>query len=355
MTGWRAACLAVAVSAAPCAAHAAGRCEIVSETGGTASATYDPFSASPTVANINGVRMIRLRGTGGELVTQITYYLKARATGFDGATMKVVSGSGSGGTGTNYNQNILVAANGTPPALNNNPTPPPGTFRWTFNAGNNGSAPFNLNYQLSLPPGLDVAASTQLVFDLYYSCRAKAQTGPATFEDTGMLPGALGLNLTVLNALQAYFNGQASANTLSFDYGEVGTLDTPTVTGTPASYTKNGFINVRSSGAYSVTLTSDNNYRMTYPGGNPATPDQSLTYSATLVGQTRSGTSGSGTAVPAITKQCQRGGVPAPGNQLPLSVTLTEGGRTKTPAPVYSDRLVITIAPIVSTQVGACP
>jgi hypothetical protein len=74
-----------------------------------------------------------------------------------------------------------------------------------------------------------------------------------------------------------------------------------------------------------------------------------------LLGQTRSGTSGSGAAVPAITRQCLRAGVPAPGSQLPLAVTLTEGGTAKTPAPVYSDRLVITIAPIVSTSLTSCP
>ena len=102
-------------------------------------------------------------------------------------------------------------------------------------------------------------------------------------------------------------------------------------------------------------MTSDNKYRLTYPGGNPAVPAQSLTYSLTLLGQTRSGTSGSGAAVPSLTRQCLRAGVPAPGTQLPLSVTLTEGGTTKTPAPVYSDRLVITIAPIVSTAVNSCP
>ncbi|CAM3096044.1 hypothetical protein SPAN111604_03490 [Sphingomonas antarctica] len=336
------------------AAGAAGRCDIESSTGGTSSATYDPFSASPTIANINGVQMIRLRGTGGELATQITYYLKARATGFDGSTLQVVSGSGGGGNGEGYNNNILVAANGAPPPLNNNSPPPAGTFKWNF-GNSNGSAGFTLNYRLTLPAGLDTASSTQLVFDLYYRCKARSLDGTQTFDDTGMIPGALGLNLTVRNALQAYFNGQASANTLSFDFGEVGATGTATVAGTPASYTRSGFINVRSSGAYSVSLASDNNFRLTYPGGNPATPAQSLTYSATLLGQTRSGSSGSGAAVSPITRQCLRAGVPAPGNQLPLSVTLTEGGTTKTPAPVYADRLVITIAPIVSTAVTSCP
>ena len=335
-------------------AHAAGRCEVDSQTGGSSSSTYDPFSPTPTVADINGVQMIRLRGSGGELATQITFYLKARATGFDGSTLQVLSGTGSGGSGQGYNNNILVAANGTPPTLNNNTPPPAGTFKWTFGGGN-GPSTFTLNYRLTLPAGLDTAASTQLVVDLYYSCKARSLNGAQTFDDTGTIAGALGLNLTVANALQAYFNGQASANTLSFDFGEVGSTTTATVGATPASYTRNGFINVRSTGAYSVSLTSDNNFRLTYPGGNPATPAQSLTYSATLLGQTRSGTSGSGTAVSPITRQCLRAGVPAPGSQLPLSVTLTEGGTTKTAAPVYSDRLVITIAPIVSTAVTSCP
>jgi hypothetical protein len=346
------ACLAGLAAAST--AQASGRCEIDSSSGGTSTASYDPFSPNPTVANIIGSQMIRLRGSGGELVTQITFYLKARAANFDGSTLQVLSGSGSGGSGEGYNNNILVNSMAAGPTLANNSPPPAGTFKWNF-PNNNSSAPFTLNYRMTIPAGLDTAASTQLVFDLYYSCRAKSQNGQQSFDDTGIVPGAVGLNVQVLNALRAYFNGQASANTLSFDFGELGTTTTATVTGTPASYTRNGFVNVRSSGAYSVTMASDNNFRMTFPGGNPATPAQSLTYSATLLGQTRSGTSGSGAAVPPITRQCLRAGVPAPGNQLPLSVTLTEGGTQKTPAPVYSDRLVITIAPIVSTNLATCP
>ena len=340
--------------AAATTAHAAGRCDVESQAGGTSSANYDPFAASPTIANINGVQMFRIRGTGNEVTTGVTFYFKARATGFDGSTLQVLSGSGSGGSGEGFNNNILVGSAQAGPALNNNSPPPAGTFKWTFGSGNT-NAPFSLNYRLTLPAALNTAASTQLVFDLYYSCTARSVNGAQTFTDTGTIAGAVGLNVSVLNALQAYFNGQASANTLSFDLGEVGTTTTATVGATPATYTRNGFINVRSSGAYSVSLTSDNNFRMTYPGGNPATPAQSLTYSATLLGQTRSGTSGSGAAVPPITRQCLRAGVPAPGSQLPLVVTLTEGGTAKTPAPVYSDRLVITIAPIVSTSLTSCP
>lgn len=335
-------------------AHAAGRCDVQSLTGGTSSSNYDPFSPTPTLATINGVQFIRRPGTGGELATEITFYLKARSTSFDGSTLQILSGGGSGGSGEGYNNNILVGASASPPPLNNNSPPPPGTFKWTFGSGN-GNGTFTLNARMMLPAGIDTAASAQLVFDLYYSCRARAQSGAQTFEDTGVIPGAIGLNVIVRNALQAYFNGQASANTLSFDFGEVGTTTTATVGATPASYTRSGFITVRSSGAYSVSLGSDNNFRLTYPGGNPATPAQSLTYSATLLGQTRSGTSGSGAAVSPITRQCLRAGVPAPGNQLPLSVTLTEGGTAKTPAPVYADRLVITIAPMVSTAVTGCP
>jgi hypothetical protein len=341
--------------AAATTAHAAGRCDVESQTGGTATANYDPFATTPTISNINGVQMFRLRGTGNEITTGVTFYLKARATGFDGSTLMVLTGSGSGGSGEGYNNNILVGSAQAGPALNNNSPPPAGTFKWTFNPALNTNAPFTLNYRLTLPAGLNTAASTQLVFDLYYSCTARSVNGQQTFTDTGTIAGAVGLNVSVLNALQAYFNGQASANTLSFDFGEVGNTTTATVNAAPVTYTRNGFINVRSSGAYSVSLTSDNNFRMTYPGGNPATPAQSLTYSATLLGQTRSGTSGSGAAVPPITRQCLRAGVPAPGNQLPLSVTLTEGGTTKTPAPVYSDRMVVTIAPIVSTSLTSCP
>ncbi|HTI30929.1 MAG TPA: hypothetical protein VL405_02270 [Sphingomonas sp.] len=340
--------------AAASGAHAAGRCAVQSQTGGTASANYDPFSASPATVTINGVQFIRVRGTNNEITTQITFYLKARTTGFDGATLQVLSGSGSGGSGEGYNSNILVGANQAGPSLNNNSPPPAGTFKWTFGGGT-GTNAFTLNTRMTLPAGIDTAASAQLVFDLYYSCVARDLAGTQMFTDTGTIPGAIGLNVTVLNALQAYFNGQASANTLSFDFGEVGTTTTATITSAPVTYTRSGFVNVRSSGAYSVALTSDNNFRLTFPGGNPATPAQSLTYSATLLGQTRSGTSGSGAAVAPITRQCLRAGVPAPGTQLPLAVTLTEGGTTKTPAPVYSDRLVITVTPIVSTAVTSCP
>jgi spore coat protein U-like protein len=137
------------------------------------------------------------------------------------------------------------------------------------------------------------------------------------------------IRIDVQSAVQASYAGPP------FDFGEVGDLTDAQA----QSFSIVGMVRVASTGPYSVALSSANAYRMTYPGGSPAISTQSLRYSVRLLGQTRDST------WPIFsTIACARAG--SAGQNLPISVTLREGGEDKSPAPDYQDTLTITVTPL---------
>jgi hypothetical protein len=203
------------------------------------------------------------------------------------------------------------------------------------------------NVQVTVPAGADLSAGGNITFDIVYKCLGTGGLADVTTATT--LAQAITINVNVLSALQASYVGPV------LDFGEVGDKTTAQVQGAPGTYTKTGDIRVASSGAYEINMTSTNNYRLTFPGGNPATSGQSLAYSASLVGITRNGVSGAPVAGQTpITKTCARAGVG--GILLPVRVVLTEGGSLKTPAPAYTDFLNVTVTPQAALIGGsACP
>ncbi len=172
-----------------------------------------------------------------------------------------------------------------------------------------------------------------------YSHAAPRVDGPPT-QQTGQISNAVQFPVTVLSALQASYAGTA------LDFGEVGDKTTTQVLATPASYTTPSInrVSVRSSGPYSVTLSSQNAYRLTYPGGNLAMPNQVLNYKLAFLGQTRDNASPTFSSV-----TCLRAGVPASeADLLPVVATLLEGGFGKLVSANYADTLTVTIAPLLS-------
>ena len=112
-----------------------------------------------------------------------------------------------------------------------------------------------------------------------------------------------------------------------------------------------GVIRVASTGPFTVSMTSANSYRMTYPGGNLATTAERIRYATRLLGQTRDSTNATFTTV-----ACQRAGLT--GENLPISVTLREGGQAKVPASAYRDTLTVTVTPLATPFAGSpfdCP
>lgn len=195
-----------------------------------------------------------------------------------------------------------------------------------------------VNFQISLPANLDLNASTNLPFDAIFACSTTGGGSPT--QQTGQISNAVVFPITVLSALQASYAGTA------LDFGEVGDKTTVDVLAAPATYTTPtaNHVRVRSSGPYTVALTSQNGYKMTFPGGNLATPTHVLNYSLKFLGQTRTAASPTFTTV-----TCQRAGVPAAeADMLPVVATLKEGGQGKLVSPTYSDQLTVTVTPLLS-------
>lgn len=315
-------------------AHAQTRRCLVTASSPPAVATYDPFH--PTALSVNSVQItfVRSNGPGGAKPSTIDMYLKSNDSKANGVQLIPVSVVGSG-SATGLNQNIFYDTPGPTPnitvPLGNSPVP--GVLRWDYSGNNDASDVFTVLFNVSLPPNLDLTASTALIFNIEYGCNGTG--GGPPFSERAVAPNAFTLNITVLSALQASFVGTA------IDFGEVGNKTDADVAATPIVQT--GYIRVASSGVYSVNMTSAQNYRMTYLGGNPAVSSQSLGYQLTFVGETRSPAN-----TAAISKTCGRAGVPLSNGQLlPVTATLLEGGKTRTPAPQYKDTLTVTLTPLL--------
>jgi len=330
--------LAVAVGFSPGAAFAAQQCGLTTVNGGTANLTYDPFNGNNTNITLTGVTLSRVNGAGGQKTANLEFYVKGTTAAQNGTVLIPVSATGSGSGGPT-GSNIFFGTNQTPPTLNiNSGSPAPGVFRWAFTGNNAASDLFTLNITLQLPANLNLNAGTTLPFDVVYSCNGTGGGGP--FTDTGTVSNAIVVNVTVLSGLQASYVGT------NLDFGEIGQVTNANVTTAPATYTTptTNYIRVASSGPYSVAMTSQNNYKMTFAGGNLGNPLQTIQYKALFLGQTPT------TATPAFnTITCVRAGTDAAAGVLPIRAQLLEGGQGKTPAGSYSDTLTVTVTPLLST------
>jgi len=143
-----------------------------------------------------------------------------------------------------------------------------------------------------------------------------------------------------VSALQAYYAGSP------LDFGEIGDATTAAVLAAPDRYTTSAAnsLRVRSSGPFEVKMRSQNDFKLTYPGGNLSNAAQTIRYSARFLGQDISSNSGFGT------RTCARAGMDGSAGVLPLRATLKEGGSAKTPATNYSDIISITFTPIVTAS-----
>jgi hypothetical protein len=330
--------MAVAAGAFPGVAFAVGQCGLTTVSGGTANLTYDPFSGNNTTINLTGVTLSRVNGAGGEKTANIEFYVKGTTAAQNGTILIPISATGSGSGGPT-GSNIFFGTNQTPPILNINAgSPAPGVFRWSFTGNNAASDTFTLNLTLQLPANLNINAGSTLPFDIVYSCNGTGGGGP--FTDTGTVSNAIVVNVVVLSGLQASYVGT------NLDFGEVGNLTTAQVLGAPATYTtpSTNYIRVASSGPYSVAITSQNNYKLTFSGGSLGNANQTLNYKALFLGQAPTSASPTFTTI-----TCVRAGLDAAAGILPIRATLLEGGQGKTPASLYSDTITVTVTPLLST------
>lgn len=267
-----------------------------------------------------------------------------------GSSNCTVAYGGTGGSQTNFtgpadvgaglNQNIFYNVGAPTPNLFLGINTPVGYTIVDFSGNNSGSDALTMTFDVTLPPNLDVTASKDLAFNVNYHCSGTG--GGQPFDDTGTIPNALVFPIKVLSGLQASFSGSP------LDFGDVGTKTDTDISSDQLTYTKSGWVNVRSSGAYTVTMASQNGYRLTYPGGDVNTATQRLNYTAHFAGETVSSSSTTFTPV-----SCTRAGLAV--KQIPLTVELNEGGKTKAPSPDYQDILTITVTPSALDAVGTYP
>jgi spore coat protein U-like protein len=130
------------------------------------------------------------------------------------------------------------------------------------------------------------------------------------------------------------------------DFGEIGDVTTQQVQSSPDRYmtAANNTLRVRSSGPFEVRVRSQNDFRLTFPGGNTGNAAESIRYSVRFLGQDIASNAAFGT------RTCARAGVAGATGQLPIRAKLTEGGTGKAPSSSYGDTVTITFTPIVAAS-----
>jgi spore coat protein U-like protein len=303
------------------AAAAGNYCSVSGAT--TASiGNYNPFTGSQFYQALVTLNLRRYEGSNSRTTALVDFYLTQPA--------------GSPAFDVRYNGASVLYTEPTQHALSWL-FPVDGTVFHAFGAS---SAPDTvaLPFVVTIPPGLDLEAGEPIVFDVVYVCLGSGLNSvltPATLRQ------AITININVLSALQASYVGPA------LDFGEIGGVNN---TQAP-SRTVGGAIRVASTGPYSVTMNSANGYRMTFPGGNPDIANQSIRYSARLLGQIRDSGRLNFNLV-----TCSRAGVA--GQNLAVAATLQEGGQGKAPSPNYRDTLTVTVTPLAVPHHGStanCP
>lgn len=215
-------------------------------------------------------------------------------------------------------------------------SPTSGTVYYNFGPANQPDT-VSIPLLITIPAGLDLTAGAPLAFNIVYICKGSGGLDDVVVPTT--LNNAITVQMNIQSALQASYAGPA------LDFGEVGA-----VTDVQAlQHTVSGAVRVASTGPYAVSMSSQNNYKMLLPGGNPAIASQTLRYSTRLLGQT---VDSNAPAFGPVT--CLRAGTA--GQNLSLSVTLREGGIGKIASSRYQDDLTVTITPLATAgSAQNCP
>lgn len=321
--------LAGALLSAQTASAQATSCGVTGSAVAAQTITYDPFA--PNGLNQVEIPLILTRFSSGSAKTQTVNFVLTQPVGspayqvtYNGASILYTEGQ----TGTHPQVNFQGA----------------GEIHYNYTGAGQSDFSQPIMLRVTVPANTDLSSGEPIAFDIRYVCKGTGSL--PSVETPQTLNDAIRINVNVLSALQASYVGAV------LDFGEVGDKTTAEVMGAPGSYTTPNGNNIRvaSSGPYSVTMTSQNGYKLTFPGGNLGNANHTLDYSAKFLGQTRSAASSN-----FATTTCLRAGIS--GTNLPISATLLEGGQTKTPAPNYSDVITVTVSPLLSGAAGQlnCP
>jgi hypothetical protein len=298
---------------------------------------YDPFNPNGQVSAQIALNLTRINGSGGEKTDIVNFYIKSANTGANG--ISVIPRSVVGAVNVaGLNLDIFYDTNEATPVVSPTTLDPSSANKFLkvyFTGNNTDSDTVTVNFDLTLPPNLNLNASTTIGLDAEFGCSTTG--GGKGTQQTGTLANTIRFPITVLSGLRASFVGTA------LDFGEIGNVTTTQVTNAPATYVTppTAYVRVESSGVYKVTVASQNGFKMTYNGANGAAAIGSVPYRLKFLGATMSPT-----APPPAEFTCPRAGVGAAfEDHLPLQAQLIEGGAGKTVSPTYSDTLTVTLTP----------
>jgi hypothetical protein len=313
-----------------------------------APAVYDPFNPTGLATTTITLNLTRVNLSGGGDTRLVNFYLKASpsvGTLTDGTSIVTQSVAGSASI-DGVGLNIFYDYNTTPPTVAPSSLLPTGSNRFlhiNFTGNNAGSDTAQVTFQVSLPANLNINAQQSLAFDAFFACNIQGGKDNG-LQQTGSFNNAVVFPVTVLSALRTYYAGTA------LDFGEIGNITTASLTGTPQRTNPANHVFVQSSGAYSVTLASQNAFKLKKPGA--ATAQDEIKYSLHFLGLDRDNTTTPTPGATAITQSCQRATLSSVGNSLPVVATLLEGGSGKNPSPTYSDILTVTVTPLIYSDPG---
>ena len=307
-----------------------------------ATAVYDPFKPSSFTATSITLNLTRINGAGGQKTDIVNFFLQSSNSKANGIQL-IPRSAVIVGAVTGLNQNIFYNYPGAGPTVaptSLNPVSPNNFLKLEFTGNNVASDTAQVVFDVIFPPNLDLSATSSLSFNAIFACSTTGN-GPPT-QQVGSIPNAVVFPVTVLSALRTYYAGTA------LDFGEIGQV--PAVPPAAVRTSPSNYIFVQSSGAYSVTLSSQNAFKLKKPGA--ATINDEIRYSLKFLGDTRD-TSTTGTpGATAINHSCIRAGLATAGQQLPIQATLIDGGQNKNPSPTYSDILTVTITPLAYAIAG---
>lgn len=333
-------------------AQAANRCGIQ----GSATATggvYDPFNPTANTAHVT-LNMYRLdpqffdpSASAGAKTAVVSFFLKSTNANADGISIIPTSVTGALTGSFIAGGNVFYDFAATAPFMGppTSTTSPVGANRYIkieFNGNNSASDPVVVQFDITVPSNLNLTASTVLPFDAIFRCTTTG--GGAPTDQSGILGGAVIFPIKVLSALRTFYAGTA------LDFGEIGNI--PAVPPSAIKTSAGNYVSVQSSGAYSVTLSSQNGFKLYKPGA--AVNNDKVKYSLHFLGLDVDST-GFGPGATAISRNCVRAGLAVNSNTLPIQATLQEGGQGKNPSPTYADILTITVTPLISSDPGVSP
>jgi hypothetical protein len=300
----------------------------------TATIFYDPFSAN-SVTNVSAqIPITRFAATSNPTESaktqQVDFYF-TQPTGSPAFQIK------SSGVNTLYTQGSPGIGGGAP-TLDAN-SPPSGTIGLNF-LGASQPDTINVPVTISLPAHLDLTNGMTVTFGLVYECK-----GTGGFPDVNSptyLANAVTTPVSVLSALQAFYAGPA------MDFGNIQGATALNFNTFKAPVSGVAIINVRSSGPYTVDLTSENQYELKW-GASSAAAD-TVKYQLHFLGRDLSNGSSSFATI-----QCVRAGISSL-VQLPLRATLAEAAQGKTAANTYLDVLTVVVTPVnIAGSQQNCP